>query len=63
MKQHAWTTSEKMRLKTPTSKGHRVAAANTGDEEDFIPTDMHMFKSGTKYRGNHNDMNYSNYEK
>jgi hypothetical protein len=61
--QRAWTSSQEMRLKTPTSKGHRVTAANTGGEKGFIPNDMLVFKSGTKFWGNHNDMNYSKYEK
>lgn len=40
-----------------------MTAANTGGEEGFIPNDMLVFKSGTKFRADHNDMNYPKYEK
>lgn len=43
-------------------QGRKVTASNAGGE-GFIPSDMLVFKSGTKFRGNHNDKNYSKYEK
>lgn len=43
-------------------KGRKVVPSNTGGE-GFIPSDMLVFKSGTKFRDNHNDKNYSKYEK
>jgi hypothetical protein len=43
MKQHTWISNQEMRLKTPTSKGHRVTVVHTGGEEGFMPNDMLMF--------------------
>jgi hypothetical protein len=42
-KQHTWISNQEMRLKIPTSKGHRVTVVHIGGREDFIPNVMLMF--------------------